>query len=91
MESNGAIPTGILQLPKQLFWDAGGKKKKKVAKKKWHAEQWIWIHLQRSEILVIKNSMSTCLKFHQREFRPLHVLSIDGKLKGLSENHNIKL
>lgn len=29
MESNGAFPTGILQLPKQLFWVAGGKKKKK--------------------------------------------------------------
>ncbi len=28
MESNGVIPTAILQLPKQLFWEAGGKKKK---------------------------------------------------------------
>lgn len=58
---------------------------------KWYEEQCIWINPQRSVILVIQNSMSTCLKFHQREFRPLHVLRIDGKLKGLSENHNIKL
>ncbi len=30
MESNGVIPTAILQLPKQLFREAGGKKDKSV-------------------------------------------------------------
>lgn len=94
-ESNGEFPTGILQLPKQLFWDTGGKKKKKrfyfiKQNQKWHTEPWRDIQFGsifkgQKYCLVIKNSTSTCLKFCRREFGPLLFWELIGNREAFSE------